>query len=1169
MESKKDKMKKLLGADFHVEDDFLSLLTHIELAQGPKGEAGVKGPKGDKGERGESVVGPRGPRGSDGLDGDRGPMGPQGIRGPKGDKGDKGQDADKSTIVDEVVKTLKTKKLQDIADVEDLVNFLKMGGFRGGGSGTGGGGGTPGGSNTQLQFNNSGSFGGVKLDYTDSGFSSIQLEVETGETFNWLSDTGIVTTLNNGIDATILSLYPNGYDLYSTATININSGGAYTLSSSTIKNTSTSFKYDFQGSNTPLATGTLDFSGLTSSQNYVFPDATGTIALTSDLSSYVVGPASATDNAIARFDLTTGKLIQNSGVTIDDSDNISAATFSAGGSTPSSTTYFNTNLTGTIVSGTVGNKVAFNRTDAGGGTITGYRADVMLAGAVTAFNMIGLNFGVGTSISGATLSNGQGLQGNVTNVSGATFTTATGGIFGMVNQGTGTTWKGIDISIINSGTLTDTYGIYIGDVTSGTQTNQAYSLYSVDTNARNYFGGKVGFGNLAPSEMIDVTGNALVSGNITMGQLLKINAASGNPEFDFQVAGTTTAKTFYDVTNNRLTFQNNNNNNADALYFADPATFTSTITAGGTLIMGTQSITMTGSIAATGARVTKGWFTDIESTNMPTVGGTSLTTVAQTFQNKTMTNSNNVLGGVTMTLGSDANGDIYYRSSNVLTRLAKGTALQVLRMNAGATAPEWAAASGSGDMILASAQTNTGAKTFNANTLLDKGSMVFNIKAFGAVGDNSTDDTVAIQAAVTAASAAGGGELFIPGNTFKITDTITLAVNVSIKGAGPGVSIINQTTAGKDAFKLISTSNLTPLCSYRDFAITGTGPTAGGSVGTVTISNASPAVISKTTHGLTIGDIVYFTTNGALPTGIVANTPYYIITAGFTANSFRIALDSEGTAINTSSAGSGTHTLFKRGKGIFMAGVSLNYLTFENVEVQNMPGIGFHLQGIIASSMTKCIATTNGIIGFYLDGSNSFCTSVTMTSCYGNENGSTNGQNEGVRIKQATYMTLNGGAADGSTIQKIGYHFYDVTGLSANGCGAEVNTTNGFKIDSGVIYGTSGVMLNGCDVTTGSLTYAYYVTGISVGVVLSACVDQTTSTNSLKIDSGCTVTVIAPTFAGSTSSAGTLTYVDNAGYIQPGVGYKSADGTTGLTQGSTTTLGKSITVKNGLITAFA
>ena len=37
----------------------------------------------------------------------------------------------------------------------------------------------------------------------------------------------------------------------------------------------------------------------------------------------VVGPASATDNAIARFNLTTGKLIQNSVVTIDDTGNTS------------------------------------------------------------------------------------------------------------------------------------------------------------------------------------------------------------------------------------------------------------------------------------------------------------------------------------------------------------------------------------------------------------------------------------------------------------------------------------------------------------------------------------------------------------------------------------------------------------------------------------------------------------------------------------------------------------------------------------------------------------------------------------------------------------------------------------------------------------------------------
>jgi hypothetical protein len=40
----------------------------------------------------------------------------------------------------------------------------------------------------------------------------------------------------------------------------------------------------------------------------------------------VTGPASSTDNAIARFDSTTGKIIQNSGITIDDSNVFLGAT---------------------------------------------------------------------------------------------------------------------------------------------------------------------------------------------------------------------------------------------------------------------------------------------------------------------------------------------------------------------------------------------------------------------------------------------------------------------------------------------------------------------------------------------------------------------------------------------------------------------------------------------------------------------------------------------------------------------------------------------------------------------------------------------------------------------------------------------------------------------------
>lgn len=38
------------------------------------------------------------------------------------------------------------------------------------------------------------------------------------------------------------------------------------------------------------------------------------------LSGYVVGPSSATDNALVRYDATTGKLVQNSDITLGDSD---------------------------------------------------------------------------------------------------------------------------------------------------------------------------------------------------------------------------------------------------------------------------------------------------------------------------------------------------------------------------------------------------------------------------------------------------------------------------------------------------------------------------------------------------------------------------------------------------------------------------------------------------------------------------------------------------------------------------------------------------------------------------------------------------------------------------------------------------------------------------------
>lgn len=78
---------------------------------------------------------------------------------------------------------------------------------------------------------------------------------------------------------------------------------------------------------------------------------------------------------------------------------------------------------------------------------------------------------------------------------------------------------------------------------------------------------------------------------------------------------------------------------------------------------------------------------------------------------------------------------------------------------------------------------------------------------------------------------------------------------------------------------------------------------------TATISIASPAVITAAGHGLAVGDPVYFTTTGALPTGITANQ-YYFVTAILGVDTFTISDQPYSSNVNTSGTQSGTHTLY-------------------------------------------------------------------------------------------------------------------------------------------------------------------------------------------------------------------------------------------------------------------
>lgn len=105
----------------------------------------------------------------------------------------------------------------------------------------------------------------------------------------------------------------------------------------------------------------------------------------------------------------------------------------------------------------------------------------------------------------------------------------------------------------------------------------------------------------------------------------------------------------------------------------------------------------------------------------------------------------------------------------------------------------------------------------------------------------------------------------------------------------------------------------TPVCAYQ-------GPSA-----TVTISQASPGVITDTGSNLAETTPFVLTTTGTLPAPFQPNTVYYVKNAG--ADSFNLSNTPRGSAINTTTGGSGTHTLTTPpGNGVYATGNTIDGL---------------------------------------------------------------------------------------------------------------------------------------------------------------------------------------------------------------------------------------------------
>lgn len=114
---------------------------------------------------------------------------------------------------------------------------------------------------------------------------------------------------------------------------------------------------------------------------------------------------------------------------------------------------------------------------------------------------------------------------------------------------------------------------------------------------------------------------------------------------------------------------------------------------------GDQTIALTGDVTGTGTGSFAATIGALKVTNAMLAGsiaasklvGTDIATLGTVTAGTLSTGA--VIGGVTVTLGSDATGDVYYRNAGgVFTRLGIGSAAQVLTVTGGL--PSWAAASG-------------------------------------------------------------------------------------------------------------------------------------------------------------------------------------------------------------------------------------------------------------------------------------------------------------------------------------------------------------------------------------------------------------------------------------------------------------------------------------------
>lgn len=293
----------------------------------------------------------------------------------------------------------------------------------------------------------------------------------------------------------------------------------------------------------------------------------------------------------------------------------------------------------------------------------------------------------------------------------------------------------------------------------------------------------------------------------------------------------------------------------------------------------------------------------------------------------------------------------------------------------------------------------------------------YNVLDFGAKADNIADDQPAIQAAIDAAKAAGGGTVFLPAGTYKVNDTLTLTpssswFNVYIQGAGAGATTLNfaGVATGKDG---IAVSGWGGRFGFEGFTVK-----------------------SAKRHGIFI--------NNSTNTEYWVNRFYIdnVISEGNEEDGFHFGQSYMGGFTNLESRNNGNY-------GFYLGGFHTSFI-FERcwaggdgADPEGGNGnAGWYINNMTYSSFISCASDWSDGPGYIVDN----CAGVTFQAC-----GSESNDQEGFLVRSSTPTSVSG-ANDGLSFNScFGYNngvtdkavYANFMGIStANDISIYVNLTN-------------------------------------------------------------------------------------------------------------------------------